>query len=94
MAVGGHDDHAERRPGDVRGVERHVVEGEYPAAVGVVYLLLQDRDDADGHPLPGEVQAEPDGQVGDLKEGLAQGEGHHRARGETFFRIENRRRYP
>ena len=82
MAVRRHDGHAQRRPGDVRGVEHHVVEGEHPAPVGVVHLFLQDRDRADRHALPGEVQAEPDGQVRGLAEGLAQREGHHGARGE------------
>ena len=82
MAVRRHDDHAQRRPGHVRGVEHHVVEGEHPAAVGVVHLFLQDRDGADGHALPGQVQAEPDGQVRGLAEGLAQREGHHGARGQ------------
>ena len=82
MAVGRHDDHAQRRPGDVGGVEHHVVEGEDPAPVGVRHLFLQDRDRADRDALPGEVQAEPDGQVRGLAEGLAQHEGHHGARDE------------
>ena len=71
MAVAGDERRAERGPGDERDVEHHVVEGEDPAPVGVVHLLLQDRGGADRHALPAQVQAEPDGQVGDLDEGLA-----------------------
>ena len=82
MAVLRHDDHAQRGPGYVGGVEHHVVEREHPAPVGVVHVFLQDRDRADRHALPGEVEAEPDAQVGDLQEGLAEREGHHRARRE------------
>ncbi len=82
MAGGGDERRDQCGPGDEGGVERHVVEGEHPATVGVVHFLLQDGGRADRHALPGQVEAERHDQVDDLTECLAQRAGHHGARRE------------
>ncbi len=66
--VVGHEDRADGRAGHERDVEQHVVEGEDPAAVGVVDLLLQDRGRADGHALGGQAEQEADDQEAGLAE--------------------------
>src|SRR5262249_19892827 len=79
LAVERHEDRAQQRAHGQRDVEHHVVEGEHPATVSVVHVLLQNGDDADGHALQAQVQREAEPQVAERIEGPTQHGGSHRA---------------